>query len=122
MDKHSHRLPEKPTPREREMRRTLAEARRRGEGYEAVAKRLGVSASTVRWWSSQVRRRAARRAARSQPQATSPSTPSFVEVRVDAPRSSCFEVELRGERKLRVPTGFDATELQRLIAVLDPSC
>lgn len=122
MDEHSHRLPEKPTSRELEMSRALAEARRRGEGFEAVAKRLGVSASTVRWWSSQVRRRAARRMARTQPQATSPTTPSFVEVRVDAPRSSCFEIELRGERKLRVPAGFDATELGRLIAVLDLSC
>ena len=122
MDEHSHRLPEKPTPREREMSRALAEARRRGEGYEAVAKRLGVSASTVRWWSSQVRRRAARRVTRTQPQATSPSTPSFVEVKIDTPGSASFEVELRGERKLRVPAGFDAAELGRLIAVLDSSC
>jgi len=46
----------------------------------------------------------------------------LVEVRVEAGRRSGFEIVLCGERKVRVPAGFNATDLGRLLAVLDPSC
>jgi hypothetical protein len=46
----------------------------------------------------------------------------FVEVRLDratAPRG--FELEFSSGRRLRIPPGFDAGDLERILALLDPA-
>ena len=123
------KLPKEPTAREREMEEALTQARERGETHAAVAGRLGITVETVKWWSWRIgtRRRAQRR-----PRATtkrqgrvdraSHAVPSFVEVCVDQRRPLVFEVVLGGERAVRVPSGFDATELGRLLHVLEAAC
>lgn len=46
--------------------------------------------------------------------------PEFVEVHA-APRDARFELEVGAGRRIRVPASFDATELRRLLDVLEAS-
>lgn len=111
-----------PTRREEEVARALAEAADRGEDHAAVARRLGLRVSTVRWWASQIRCRARRRGAKADA-ALAPTSPAFVEVQVEAVADAArFEAVLHGGREVRVPLGFDAGELARLVQVLERSC
>ena len=80
------------------------------------AVRRGLNAATLYWWRSRLGRRARRE-------------PKIVPVEIvgtgglaTAAGAACFEVELSGGRRLRVPPQFDAGELRRLIAVLDNAC
>ena len=112
----------KATAREIEVQRALAEAAQCGEGLDAVARRLGIEVSTVRWWASQVRRRAKRRK-ETHETSLRPAAPAFVEVQVQAVREAPrFEAILHGGREVRVANGFDAGELWRLIGVLEQTC
>jgi hypothetical protein len=47
-----------------------------------------------------------------------PVIAGLVEVQTE-PRDGRFELELGAGRRLRVPAGFDATELRRLLDVLE---
>jgi hypothetical protein len=51
-------------------------------------------------------------------QETAPQTASLIEVHAE-PNDARFELELRGGHRLRVPTGFDAQMLSRLLDVLE---
>lgn len=109
-----------PTAREQEVARALAEAAQRGEDYAAVGRRLGIREVTVRWWASQIRCRATQRGEATTARALAPS---FVEVQVAAVRPAPgFEAVLHSGREVRVPNGFDARELSRLIVVLEQPC
>lgn len=108
------------TAREREVAEALAEAEQRGDDYAAVGRRLGIQESTVRWWASQIRCRATRREEASPSRALAPS---FVEVQVASVRPAPgFEAVLHGGREIRIPLGFDARELGRLVHVLEQPC
>ena len=61
------------TVRERAMRRVLARGERDGLTVRTMAERAGMSAGTLAWWRSEVRRRDAVRAKREEP-------PVFLEV------------------------------------------
>lgn len=112
-----------PTRREAEVALALSEAAGRGEDHAAVAHRLGIRVATVRWWASQIRCREARRARSRSERAPRLATPSFVEVHVEATRTAPgFEAVLENGRQVRVPLGFDAGELARLVQVLERSC
>ena len=112
-----------PTRREEEVARALSEAADRGEDHAAVARRLGLRVSTVRWWASQIRCRAARRREAGEACEGALAAPSFVEVHVQRSRPAPgFEVLIENGREVRVPLGFDAGELARLVDVLERSC
>lgn len=112
-----------PTRREREVEEALEEGNRRGEGEDAVAKRLGIKVSTLRWWASQIRCRAARRQGAGPGSPTALAAPAFIEVHVESRRPALgFEVVIENGREVRVPLGFDAGELVRLVQVLERSC
>jgi transposase-like protein len=113
----------KATAREIEVRRALAEAAQCGESVDALARRLGLQVSTLRWWASQIRCRARRRGEEGVDAALAPARPAFVEVEVQAVREAPrFEAVLHGGREVRVANGFDAGELARLIDVLERTC
>lgn len=60
-----------------------------------------------------------RRRRRSKPSdGPSPPTMTFVEV-TPSPRSGALEVKLASGREIRVPVGFDAPTLERLVAILE---
>ncbi len=113
----------KPTRREREVEQALEAGQRQGEGEDAVARRLGIRVSTLRWWATQIRCRAARRQEAGEACEGALAAPSFVEVHVQRSRPAPgFEVLIENGREVRVPLGFDAGELARLVDVLERSC
>jgi len=105
------------TQREREMRSLVSKWRSSGLPLTAFARDRGVAPATLSWWRWELRRRARAR--------RSPAPTAFVGVEVvDAPvaaRPLPFEVVLRGRRVVRVPAGFDAAELSRLLDALEPA-
>lgn len=94
----------------------IAEQERSGESVAGFAERRGLCAATLYWWRSRLRR--------GQDGALKLAA---VEI-VASPRSdatvlgSHFEIECRGGRRLRVPSGFDERELARLVAALERAC
>ncbi len=58
------------------------------------------------------------RATRSKAPEIAAPTPGLIEIQVAA-TSAWFEVELRGGQRLRIPAGFDAPTLCRLLDVLE---
>ena len=110
------------TDREREMRRLLAECEASGLSKAVFARRRKLNAGTFGWWSSEIRRRDARRArSRRAPRSEPPSVVDVV-VREDAATPALFEVELGGGRRVRVPAGFAAEDLSRLLTVMEGQC
>jgi hypothetical protein len=77
---------------------------RSGQTCKVFAGSHGLNASTLSWWRWRL-------------SANTPA-PSFLEVVVEEPDPAPdFELAI-GEVRVRVPPGFDARELQRLLAVL----
>lgn len=71
------------------------------------ARKRGLNVSTLRWWRWKLRGEAREERAMA----------AFFEVVVEAPEPPDLVVEL-GDVRVRVPTGFDAGELRRLVAAL----
>lgn len=97
-------------------RSLIAAQEHSGESVAQFAAQRGLNAATLYWWRSQLRRR-------------DQVEPEFVPIEiVDAKRATDrdaragFELELRGGRRLRVPPGFDADELARLISAIERAC
>jgi hypothetical protein len=109
------------TQREREMRGLLAECERSGLSKSVFARKRKLNPGTFAWWSSEIRRREARRSRKREPEA---ATPSFVDVvvRSDEPTPLVFEVEINGGRVVRIPAGFATEDLSRLLMVVEGRC
>ena len=95
------------------MERLLALREREGLTYREAARRGGVSAGSLAWWSWRLRqtRRVPARKRRA----------GFVEVEVvedDAGAADAGLEILVGAHRVRVERGFDAATLQRLVRVL----
>ena len=91
----------------------------RGSGLSArqFAEELGVSASTLTYWGWRFRKVAPRsRRGRGKPAL---DTPRFIEVSAGVVEDQRFELELADGRRLRIPNGFDAAALQRLLVALN---
>jgi hypothetical protein len=91
-----------------------------GLSAEQFAAELGINAGTLRHWKYFLGKRADR------PAAKAPLTRAadLVEVRPSAVTTAAasslpFELELGAERKLRIPSQFDAAALERLLVVLE---
>lgn len=90
---------------------------------DEFAAELGINAGTLKFWQYKLRKEkritggTRRRPARKPTAAT--AAPAFVEVR-SSYGDARFELELRDGRRVRVPEGFDAKALERLLAVLEP--
>ena len=129
MKKRAAGIPRKPTVREREVSKALSRARAKGQSHAELAAELGVSVETVKWWAWRIGYRARGGASgrgTSPPRRTGnrgrPKRGAFVEVQLGDRPSSAFEVVLGREKTLRIPAGFDASELRRLLAALEPTC
>jgi transposase-like protein len=103
-----------------ELRRELVDAVRRGLLSSAeVIEQLGVSASVLGGWCrAEQMRRASAPADAGKEGRTAFRRVSLVGPR---PRSRVADVVLRGGRRVRVASGFDSAEVQRLVKALE-SC
>ncbi len=94
-----------------EWREIVEDWRASGRSKEDYARELGVSPITLGWWQWKL--------AGDAPGAT--ATPRFAEVVVVTPykpkAAPDLVVEI-GDLRVRVPSGFDAGELQRLVSAL----
>ena len=86
----------------------LALRRREGLGFRELSAATGIREATLRMWER--RERVARRRAK------------FVEVAVPESRAGRPLELVVGGRVVRLPLGFDAGELRRLLAVLEQPC
>jgi len=100
------RKPRRSRPRA-EWEALVAEWRASGLSQKEFARRKGIAATTLSWWSCRLRREDG-------------GLPSLVPVQVvpDAAEGE-FRVELAGRRTVVVPASFDAGALRRLVAVLE---
>jgi len=95
------------------MRRLLARREREGLTLAELARRARIPVGTLAWWSSRLRRQEAE------------SSVGFVELKPEAGVArglggDCrLEVVLACDRRVLVPPGFDAIELQRLVRALE---
>jgi hypothetical protein len=106
----------------RDWERRVAAWRRSGQSSKEFAAGAGVNASTLLWWSTKLRsERAVAKAAghtRRPDEGSQRLEPvSLVELRAGV-SDDRFELELGGGRRLRIPAGFDAAALERLLRVL----
>jgi transposase len=99
-----------------------------GLSAKDFANETGISQRSLSWWRWQLGRKATeptlarptqrrKREAKAAPPA---SRMTFVEVSAPAP-SEPFEIVLASGRRIRVPSGFDAPTLERLLVVLERS-
>jgi hypothetical protein len=97
----------------------VSEWRRSGKTSKEFASETGVHPATLLWWSTKLRtERGVARAAGSDLEAAGGFEQwPIVEVRAGV-NDDRFELELGGGRRLRIPPGFDAETLGRLLAVL----
>jgi transposase-like protein len=93
-------------------RELLAEQAVSGLNLREFAEAKGIKPATLYVWSRRLRARARRW------EEPSPALVPIQVAREDGPREG-YEVRLRGGRELRVPAGFDADELARLLLVLE---
>lgn len=89
-------------------RRLLAEFEANGQSLQKFAASKGVAYTTLAYWKSRLARL--------------PTAPAFQEVVVPAAPAAAFELELGAGRRLRIPSGFDAGELARLLQALGRGC
>lgn len=93
---------------EEQARQVLARAEREGLSTAELARELKVSAQKLYWWRQRLRAD------------TMETGTRFMEVRVAAEsQGKPFGVQLRNGRTVAVWPGFDAEELQRLLATVE---
>lgn len=97
--------------------------RRSGQTGREFAEATGVNAGTLAHWAWRLKREGKGGAARTpkrRPRSVRVPAPEgrFVELIVDGPADGRFELEFGDGRRVRIPVGFDAAALGRLLAVL----
>lgn len=97
-----------------EISKVLSEYRRSKLSAAAFAKSAGIAAVTLSRWQREVRVASREKA---------PTPPPIVEVRTStSARPGSFELSLPSGMWLRVPHGFDESELGRLLQALASAC
>jgi len=101
----------------------VSDWRRSGKTSKEYAAEAGVKASTLLWWSTKLNRervgpgrRGSARSQRAEPGGQHEQWP-MVELSTGC-IDERFELELSAGLRLRIPAGFDAEALSRLLAVL----
>jgi hypothetical protein len=97
--------------------------RESGLSAREFSARHGFKATTLHHWSWRLRREQDREAPPRSPKSRRPSIAplaplSFIEVQATSTEER-FELELNDGRRLRIPSGFAADSLQRLLGVLE---
>jgi hypothetical protein len=102
-----------------EWQKRLERWRESGLTAEQFASELGINAGTLKFWRYKVNKAIRETSHPRRPvKPAAPTTPAFVEVRA-ASSEARFEIDLANGRRLRVPSAFDPSALERLIAVLE---
>jgi transposase len=97
--------------------------RRSGQTAREFAESAGVNAGTLSHWAWRLSRETGGRKRRSRNGARAAVPEArFVELIVDGANDGGFLLEFSDGRRLRIPTGFDADALQRLLAILREAC
>jgi transposase len=99
---------------EDEARRALKELDASGLTIAAFGRRTGIAEKRLRWWRKRLAAAPAARSTTLVPVRIKPASPT-------AASAPPLEVVL-GDVVVRVPTGFDAETLARVLDVLDPGC
>lgn len=107
----------------REWSRRVSEWRRSGKTAKEYAAETDVNANTLLWWSGVLRGERGREAAgRVKHEQSRRAAERFEQLPIVEVSSGLvddrFELDLGGGRRLRIPPGFDAEALGRLLAVL----
>lgn len=107
----------------REWSRRVSEWRRSGKTSKEFAAETGVNASTLLWWSTRLQgERGVRNAAGSTRRQSRRAVERLAQLPIvelsGGAGDDRFELELGAGRRLRIPQGFDAEALGRLLAVL----
>ena len=89
-----------------------------GLSAEQFAAELGINAGTLRYWKYSFDK-AARPPAAPKTASVPAKASDPVEVRPVVAPAAVFELELGSGRRLRIPAQFEATALERLLAVLE---
>lgn len=93
--------------------KVVAEYESSGRSAVAFCSSAGIARVTLTRWRRELERGDRRGSAATR----------FVEVRPSRPaRPACFDVKLAGGVLVRVPSGFDAAELGRLLSTLRATC
>jgi hypothetical protein len=90
-----------------------------GLSAEQFSAELGINPGTLKYWKYLLGKEA-RRSSERTPSTISSTVPQLIELRSTPSDSAYFEVLLRNERRLRIPTKFDSDSLTRLLEILDP--
>lgn len=95
--------------------------RQSGQTAREFAAGHGLNHNTLQHWAWRLRAEAGGRgdAARRSRGKTAAKSPAFVEVMSHAIADGCFELEVSGKRRLRIPPRFDVQSLERLLALLE---
>jgi hypothetical protein len=99
--------------------------RRSGQTAREFAESAGINAGTLAYWAWRLKGEGKAKGReeklpkrRPRDSIASVGKRNFVELIVDRPDDGGFELELGDGRRLRIPTGFDAAVLGRLLSVL----
>lgn len=92
-----------------------------GLSAEQFAAELGINAGTLKYWKYRIGKDARDGVAAGQKPAPSkaPRAASLVEVQATMLTSSPFVLELGQDRRLQIPSQFDASALERLLPLLE---
>jgi hypothetical protein len=108
------------------MRTSREEWRKRVERWkdsgltaQQYATELGIKASTLQYWKHKLGKPELTPVRKPGRPAQAHALPSLIELQpIMSASSAAFELELGGGRRLRIPVGFDAPSLERLLEVI----
>ncbi len=105
----------------REWQKRVDRWRTSGLTAKEFAAEMGINAGTLQFWSCKLKQSTGRAAAPRASRAAAPVASSLLEVSPLSMRDvdTRIEVELANGRRLRVPSTFDTTVLQKLVAALE---
>lgn len=93
--------------------------RRSGQTAGEFAAAIGVKPATLTYWAWRLKREGRDSQPRPRRGSGARGAHPFVEVIVDGPAAGGFVLELGDGRRLRIPAGFEAPALTRLLAALE---
>ena len=103
----------------REWASRVRQWRRSGLTAREFAETLGINRNTLTHWAWRLDRERRPATPKRPRRARAASPAAFVEVMTQGIADGCFELEMGGERRLRIPPGFESGALVRLLAVLE---
>jgi hypothetical protein len=107
--------------RRAEWQKRIERWRDSGLSAEQFAAELGINAGTLKYWKYRIGKEATGSVtAQQKPQPSKiPRATSLVEVQATMITSSPFVLELGQDRRLQIPSRFDAPALERLLSLLE---